>query len=116
MDIGQRLKAAARRFYLHQVGTRPTSGSTHDSSPSSETAEVRPGPTLEKPVINNEIRDITDTIQGMDERVLKNVLALLGEARHVHRKDPMNGHKLADRVLLQIINNDEVTKAYNDCC
>jgi hypothetical protein len=116
MDIGQRIKKKARDFYLHQVGSRRASDSGHYSRQDSRDIESGSRPDLEKPGINDELREVTSTVKGLDERVLANVLALLSEAAQVHAKDPMAGHRLADRVLLQVINNDKVSAAYDKCC
>lgn len=43
-------------------------------------------------------------------------LAILAEAAETHRKDPMEGHQLADAVLLDMIGDEEITKAFRKCC
>lgn len=116
MDYWHRFKTKVSSIYIHKMGTRRTSDTGNNSGASGADFESRPGHTLAEPAVNHELLEIKGSVQGLDSRVLANILALLAEAQAIHAKDPMTGHKLADQVLLQAVNNAEVSAAFKKCC
>lgn len=116
MDYWQRIKTKLGGIYIYKVGIRPTVDTAGNGSQSGKDLESQARPYLAEPIVNDEIRAVQNEIQGLNDRVVSNVLALLDNAAQIHQKNPMAGHQIADRVLLQIINNDKITKAFRKCC
>lgn len=117
MDNWKRIKQKLSGINLHQVGTRPVVDPGQDSSTSGEDTQSRPGYDMGKiDQVTDELHKITDQIQGINPQVVSNVLSLLKDIEQIHSKNIATGHMLADRVLLQVINNDQITKAFKRCC
>lgn len=115
MDFSKAIKAISKYFNIHKVGERNAQDPSTDSSASSQDLGDRPRPALGSERINGLPTEQT-AIKGLNPAVLDHVMAAFDTAIAVHARDPLEGHKMADEILLQIVNVDKVREAFKKCC